>query len=302
MASIRVFMTRRVPTTSMPEYLRPVEPLNHATALPQRLPANDSSLPLSPANTSLSSNDTAKIRIRKFSNTQHSAKPFVFETTPPPRTVREQIPLFAGFKSGSESSDIHFKRLGVTAMATEFAHLKFRFNVSDSLHQLQQLLKASQVQQLRCFREHGNNFSHREYEALNKVLQGQLARAQAIQRYAIPPIEDTRHPRALITGIVIGFGFLISLIVGLYSVVEINNLNSRIDELEQNDLDSIIAMEKLLNATDGIEGILESTLWVLDHHTDHGKKIFWISESIGFADRQLQVCLLYTSPSPRDRG
>ena len=124
---------------------------------------------------------------------------------------------------------------------------------------------------------------------MNKVLQGQLARAQAIQRYAIPPIEDTRHPRALITGIVIGFGLLISLIVGLYSVVEVNNLNSRIDDLEQNDLDSIIAMEKLLNVTDGIEGILESTLWVLDKHTDHGKKIFWI-------------CLLYTSPSPRDRG
>ena len=163
---------------------------------------------------------------------------------------------------------------------------------------------------------------------MNKVIQGQLARAQAIQRYAIPPVEDTRHPRALITGVVIGVGLLISLIVGLYSVVEINNLNSSLDDMAQTDMEAIIAMERILNATDGIEGILESTLWVLDHHIDHGKKLFWISEAIGFADRQLQVienglrsairghldvnvltatnltqaCLLYTSPSPRDRG
>ena len=54
-------------------------------------------------------------------------------------------------------------------------------------------------------------------------------------------------------------------------------------------MESIIAMEQLLNATEGIEGILESTLWALDHHTDHSKKLFWISEAIGFADRQLQV-------------
>ena len=130
--------------------------------------------------------------------------------------------------------------------------------------------------------------------------------------------------------------------------------------MEENDLEAIIAMEKILNATDGIEGVLESALLVLDHHVDHGKKLFWISEAIGFADRQLQVienglrsairghldvnvltatnltqataelvgyadkldklgllmpsdhtaalqympisCLLYTSPSPRDRG
>ena len=101
MASVRVFMTRRVPTTDLPYYLQPVQASLNATTSPQRISANDFSLSLSPANTSLYSNDTAKIRIRKFSNTKHPAKPFVFETTPPPRKVRDQIPLFAGFKSGS---------------------------------------------------------------------------------------------------------------------------------------------------------------------------------------------------------
>ena len=44
----------------------------------------------------------------------------------------DDIPLFAGFRTGHESRDVHFKQLGFTAITTEFAHIKFKFNLTDS--------------------------------------------------------------------------------------------------------------------------------------------------------------------------
>ena len=45
----------------------------------------------------------------------------------------KETPEFAGFQTGQNTRDIHFKRLGYTATTTKFAHLRFRFNVSDTI-------------------------------------------------------------------------------------------------------------------------------------------------------------------------
>ena len=55
----------------------------------------------------------------------------------------KETPEFAGFQTGQNTRDIHFKRLGYTATTTEFAHLRFRFNVSDTILMAKQVSEAA---------------------------------------------------------------------------------------------------------------------------------------------------------------
>ena len=56
-----------------------------------------------------------------------------------PKAVQE----FAGLETGKGTRDIHFRTLGFTATTTEFAHLKFRFNVTDTVRMAKKVLDAA---------------------------------------------------------------------------------------------------------------------------------------------------------------
>ena len=53
------------------------------------------------------------------------------------------VPEFAGYEMDKDTRDIHFKTLGFTATTTEFAHLKFRFNVTDTVRMAKKVLDAA---------------------------------------------------------------------------------------------------------------------------------------------------------------
>ena len=56
------------------------------------------------------------------------------------KTASSEVPEFAGFEKGQGTRDVHFKMLGFTATTTEFAHLKFRFNVTETIVMAKQVL------------------------------------------------------------------------------------------------------------------------------------------------------------------
>ena len=62
-------------------------------------PIGNASLDLFPSKVLSPSGDRDKVRVRKFINVKHPARPFVFTTTPSPRTTRDQVPMFAGFQT-----------------------------------------------------------------------------------------------------------------------------------------------------------------------------------------------------------
>ena len=59
------------------------------------------------------------------------------------KTASKEVPEFDGFETGQGMRDMHFKMLGFTATTTEFAHLKFRFNVTETIVMAKQVSDAA---------------------------------------------------------------------------------------------------------------------------------------------------------------
>jgi len=201
------------------------------------------------------------------------------------------MPLFAGFRTGRESRDVHFRQLGFTAITTEFAHVKFRFNLTDTLTSINRIIDAAES---RAWHIQSHAFEKREYEALIRQAASLHTRAMALKEHAIPPQLSHRQKRFGAT--VMGIGIIVSLLTGLFNLIEVKDLNSRsngydsrIHALAEAEEHSIIALDKLLNATKGVEGIIDSTIMVLESRAKHETKIFWLGEAIQVAERQLMV-------------
>ena len=102
------------------------------------------------------------------------------------RGDKKAVPEFAGFETGQGTRDVHFKMLGFTATTTEFAHLRFRFNVLDTILMAKQVSEAANhyLNSMRGKAESWYNLQ--ECYALSLQAEAIFERTQALRNYAIP--------------------------------------------------------------------------------------------------------------------
>ena len=97
------------------------------------------------------------------------------------------------------------------------------------------------------------------------------------------------------------FASAVALGAGIYSAMEISKLAAEVENIRAGDSMAINSNIESLIASRDLAAIVEASVTIANKDIQNDAKRYWFMAAIREIELHVTTCLLYTSPSPRDK-
>ena len=202
---------------------------------------------------------------------------------------------FAGFAETSSNPKIHFRKLGTTSAATEYAHLKIPFNLT----QIQALLDTADAHAHHATvydKANGDtDFATHHTTSLwqEERIESLRRRLIKLQQVSIPPPKYARlQKRELFTVLAIIAAAATAgaaLTVGVYTQLEVDSLNTKMEDLATAELEKMEQIRRLHAGTLDISVATHTLARVMKQNTAPQYKLLWLTKVLDIVAHHIQL-------------
>ena len=190
-------------------------------------------------------------------------------------------PAYAGFVSLPSSPKIHFRHIGTTSAATEYAHLAIPID----LFELQRDIKTLKDAIYNTFPRNADKIP------ASDTLANIEDRLDSLISVARPPAAANREKRFIVTASIIVATFLgtVSLGASIYNHVELTQMGRRVDNLDRSLEDDISETELMLAAAKDTNHLIQLLATTQLRNTHVATRMHWLGHAATRLEQQVNT-------------